>query len=423
MPSEDYDSISALINLKKIFAINQKLNSTFNLDELLGIVMTTASEVIGAEAASLMLLDEKKSELVFKIALGEKGIDLKQNFKVRLGEGIAGFVAESGQTIVVNDVQSDPRFAQRFDRGTGFTSKAILCVPIRTNEKIIGILEAINPKGKKNFTPGDVESFEIFATQVAIAIENSRIHNELLKQERAQYELKVAHEIQQNFLPELEKMDLGIDIAARSIPAKDIGGDFYDITKINDHLTGILIGDVSGKGVPAALYMIRVISDFRHLASEYKNPGNLLSKLNNIMAQESQFGMFVTALYMIIDKKNKTCHYSSAGHLPIIKRNGSSEPIIFSDGVATPLGVEPDCVYPEKTIPFQNGDSFLIYTDGMNEARNPKGIEYSIEKLKKYPDSLPSNSKEYIQLLFQDLEEFTEGKDPHDDMTALAVFV
>src|SRR3989338_3242750 len=125
-------------NLRKILAVNAKLNSTLDLDPLLGIIMATAAEVILAKAASLLLIDKAANELVFKVALGSKGGDLKENFRIQMGEGIAGTVAQTGKSLIVNAPRKDKRFAQRFDAGTGFQTQAILCVPLHAKGKRIG---------------------------------------------------------------------------------------------------------------------------------------------------------------------------------------------------------------------------------------------------------------------------------------------
>jgi len=127
-------------NLRRVLAVNAKINSTLDTEELLGLIMATASEVMRAEAASLMLIDPVTGELVFRVALGEKGRELKEKFRLKLGEGIAGHVAQSGTPLIVNDPQSDPRFARRFDDATGFQTRAIACVAMKTKGRIIGIL-------------------------------------------------------------------------------------------------------------------------------------------------------------------------------------------------------------------------------------------------------------------------------------------
>ncbi|MBU9889884.1 MAG: GAF domain-containing protein, partial [Candidatus Omnitrophica bacterium] len=170
-------------NLQKILRLNSILNSTLELDRLLAVIMKTSAEVMRTEVASLLLIDEETKELVFRVALGGKGSALEERFRVKMGEGIAGTVAKNGKPLVINNAQRDPRFAKRFDASTGFITRAILCVPLQAKGKVIGVLQAINPLRREGFCLSDLDLFETFAHQAAIAIENAKLHTEIVRQE------------------------------------------------------------------------------------------------------------------------------------------------------------------------------------------------------------------------------------------------
>lgn len=411
-------------NLRKILAVNAKLNSTLDLDPLLDIIMTTAAEVILAKAASLLLIDKAANELVFKVALGSKGGDLKENFRIQMGEGIAGTVAQTGKSLIVNAPRKDKRFAQRFDAGTGFQTQAILCVPLHAKGKRIGVLEAINPVGRTNFTQDDLKLFEIFADQAATAIDNARLHGEIIKQEQVKQELKIAHKIQQNFLPDLARKHFNVSVSARNIPAREVGGDFYDCINLDGGRTGIVIGDVSGKGVPAALFMVRAISEYRFLIPRSSGPAELLTLLNNRIAQDSPLGMFVTLLDMVFDSRNQLLHYASAGHHPILHRKSSSGEVLALENVGgLPVGIAESREYQQGVVPFHQGDAFCVYTDGIIEARNAAGSEYSIERLKKVFRQPQTSATVYTEEILRDLERFSAGCDQHDDITVLTAVI
>lgn len=412
----------SLANLRKVLSVNAKINSTLDLNELLGIIMQTASEVMNAEASSLMLIDESTRELVFKVALGEKGKELIEKFRLKIGEGIAGCVAEKGEPLIVNDPRSDSRFARRVDNATGFVTKAIICVPMKSRDRIIGVLQAVNPLGRERFTDSDLELFRAFADQAALSVENARLHSAMLAQEKAKQELRIAHEIQQNFLPDLTGHPFALDIAARNLPALEVGGDFYDILELDGHRTGIVIGDVSGKGVPAALYMVRTISEYRFLATKCETPAELLTVLNRSLARNPSMGMFVTFLYLIFDRRSKKLHYSSAGHHPILWRNGASAPPGYlEDSGGLPLGLTPDAAYGEKSMNVPGNSTFMLYTDGVIEARDIRGNEYGAERLKKFFENCRPSASEYAESLVKDLHLFTRGAPQHDDTTILTV--
>ncbi|MFA5168476.1 MAG: GAF domain-containing SpoIIE family protein phosphatase [Candidatus Omnitrophota bacterium] len=415
---------STIINLRKVLALTSVLNSTLKLNELLALIMKTSSEVMCSEVASLLLIDEISDELVFRVALGGKGAELEEKFRVKMGEGIAGSVAASGKPEIVNSPHEDPRFAKRFDDSTGFITRAILCVPMKAKGKVIGVLQAINPLGRRNFSREDLELFETFADQAAIAIENAQLHGEIVKQEKAKQALKIAHEIQQNFLPDLTNRRYGIDLCALTLPAFDVGGDLYDVIALDGDRIGVILGDVSGKGVPAALYMVRVMSEYRFLAPQAKDPAELLTALNQRLSVNSPFGMFLTMVCLLIDGHTNTVQYSSAGHLPILfKKAAEGTTEIFKGAQSPPLGLTPEMSFFLNTVHLETGDALFLYTDGVVEARNKRGKEYTVGRLEECVKKEAASAAEYSERIFEDVRKFTTGADQHDDITALTVVI
>ena len=411
-------------NLRKVLALTSVLNSTLKLNELLALIMKTSSEVMRSEVASLLLIDEVSNELVFRVALGGKGAELEEKFRVKMGEGIAGSVAASGKPEIVNDPHKDPRFAKRFDDSTGFVTSAILCVPMKARGKVIGVLQAINPLRRKGFNGEDLELFETFADQAAIAIENARLHGEIVKQEKAKQALKIAHEIQQNFLPDLTSRRYGVDLCALTLPAFDVGGDLYDVIALDGDRIGVILGDVSGKGVPAALYMVRAMSEYRFLAPQAKDPAELLTALNQHLSVNSPLGMFLTMICLLIDKHTNTVQYSSAGHLPILLRKASEGiPEVLKGAQSPPLGLMPETSFFLNTTHLETGDTLFLYTDGVVEARDKRGKEYTIERLTECVKKEADSAAAYSERIFEDVRKFTTGADQHDDITALTVVI
>ncbi len=406
--------------LQKILAVTAQINSTLELDKLLGVIMNTAAEVMNTEAASLMLLDSEGKVLIFHVALGCKASQLKENFTVKMGEGIAGSVAETGRSVVVNNVRTDPRFAKRFDDSTGFKTEAILCVPLHAKGKIIGVLEAINPHGRKEFSQEDLELFQIFADQAAIAVENARLHSEVVSQEKAKQELRIAHEIQQSFLPDIAQLGLSAEIAASSLPARSVGGDLYDVAELEGKIA-MVIGDVSGKGVPAALYMVRAVSEYRFLVPRMDEPAVLLTELNKLLAKNSPFGMFLTFFYACLDKDKKILRYASAGHHPMLRRRASGAVDSIPNPGGPPLGLMEDSTYQSGTLKLEAGDILLLYTDGVTEARDKKGGEYTIERLLTCVGKCADGAAGQVAQVLADVQEFCRGTEPHDDTTVIAL--
>ncbi|HOE68370.1 MAG: Phosphoserine phosphatase RsbU [Candidatus Omnitrophica bacterium ADurb.Bin314] len=411
-------------NLQKILALNSVLNSTLELNQLLTVIMRTSAEVMRAEAASLLLIDEGTGELVFRVALGGTGSSLEEKFRVKMGEGIAGTVAKTGKPIVVNDARNDPRFAKRFDNSTGFVTKAILCVPLKAKDKVIGVLQAINPVGRKGFCLSDLDLFQTFAHQAAVAVENAKLHAEIVKQETARQALKIAHEIQQNLLPDLKNHRYGTDLFAKSIPAFDVGGDFYDVAVLDHGRISVILGDVSGKGVPAALYMVRAMSEYRFLAPQAKDPAELLTQLNRKLSEQSFLGMFITMVCLMIDPHTGSVQYSSAGHLPVLTRRAADRSTELLKGPqSVPLGLAPDAPFFLSTVKLEKHDALFLYTDGITEARNRNGKEYTVERLAACVADPAPSAEAYLDRICEDLSRFSSGAEQHDDITALAVIL
>ncbi len=167
-------------DLARLIEVSQVISSTLDLDNLLNTIMEISKDVMHAEASSLMLLDEKTNELVFKIALGEKGSEVKDKFRLKPGEGIAGWVLQHNEPAIVENVEKDPRHFRQVDAETGFKTRSLICVPLTAKEKTVGVIEAMNPVNKPSFDKSDLEIFAAFASQAAVAIENARLHKSLL---------------------------------------------------------------------------------------------------------------------------------------------------------------------------------------------------------------------------------------------------
>ena len=223
---------------------------------------------------------------------------------MKVGQGIAGYVAQHLKPVVIADARADERFLGEADKQTGFTTKSLIAVPLVGRGGLIGVAEIMNPRHKVSFSDYDLEIFQTLCGQVAIAIENSLFHKESLEQERHKQELEVASTIQRSFLPESPVFQQGsMVVSAVNIPAKHVGGDLYDFVALGEGKAGVFIGDISGKGISAALYMAKIISDFRYIAHIENSPEIVLNRLNALMTKAPR-GIFLTAIYLIADTVN-----------------------------------------------------------------------------------------------------------------------
>ena len=411
-------------NLSSLIETSNIVNSSLDLPTLLDLIMKIAKKVMKAEASSLMLIDEATKELVYEVALGEKGKKVKEGFRLKLGQGIAGWVAKYKRPLLVKDVRSDRRFFPTVDKATGFKTRSILCVPMKVRGETIGILEAINPIKGRSFGREDVELFSAFANQAAIAIENARMHQRLLERQRIEQELAIARQIQQSFLPGVCPRPKGARFFARNISPREVGGDFYDFIELGKGRIGVVVGDVSGKGIPAALYMVKTISEFRNFALLYENADDTLFAINNSLVKKGKFGMFVTLFYLILDLEAKSIRFSNAGHPPLIFREGESDKFRSLEGAGgSPLGIISNMSYTQEELSLKKGDLLLSYTDGVVEARDSKGKEFTLERLKALVRGKRLEPRRVIDEILREVNAFSKGVAQHDDLTLLAISI
>jgi len=405
--------------LKVLTETSPAISSTLDLQELMTIVMEKAKGVMNAEACSILLYNRETKKLEFEVALcGEDSTSalLKKKITLDMGQGIAGWVAKNKKLLVIKDVKNDKRFCREADKMTGFITKSIIAVPLIGRRGLIGVAEIINP-GKKEY---DLEILQILSTHFAIAIENAFYHRESLEKERLKQELEIAASLQKSFLPDVPMFEKGrVTVSAVNIPAKQVGGDLYDIIEPVDGAVGVFIGDVSGKGVSAALYMAKIISDFRYNALTVGTPEIVMNRLNSVLSKAPR-GMFLTAAYMIIDSATGDFRVSVAGHPPFlwIAKNKVQAVSVPS---GPPLGIVPG-EYPSSRLSLEKGDKLILLTDGVFDAKNRDGqrigFDAIVDLVQKH-----AREKQIIDFITGYVQTFSKGAERADDLTIVEITV
>jgi serine phosphatase RsbU (regulator of sigma subunit) len=240
------------------------------------------------------------------------------------------------------------------------------------------------------------------------------------EKERLENELKFAHLVQEGFLPDAPPDIKGYLFAAKTIPARFVGGDFFDFIPLKENKLGILVGDVSGKGVSAALFMARLLSDFRYLAQDFSDPAMLMVEVNKILHDRSRQGMFATAVYLQIDLIENKILSVNAGHHPILTRNKGGEIIEQGKNGGIPLGVLDNSIYEQEEIFVDNGGLVFIYTDGAVEPANKNGEQFGLNRLSQFISASNADPDLIIDQLREKIQTFSAHAPPHDDITFLA---
>jgi sigma-B regulation protein RsbU (phosphoserine phosphatase) len=413
-----------ITDLTSLIDVSAIISSTLDLEELMNLVMEKAQTVMNAEASSVMLLNEETGILECKIALGSVQEKVKNTIQLKLGQGIAGWVAQHGEAVIVPDVDNDSRFYSNIDHSTGFKTRSILAAPLKVKDRVIGVAEVINRRDAQPFTEDNLAIFTTFCRQVALAIENARMHRYMLEQQRLQQQLESAHSIQQSFMPQsFPHADAAkFLLYGKNIPATSVGGDLFDFIEIDSHRLGFVIGDVSGKGIPAALYMARLISDLRYYCHIAERPVDLMQTINSVLLERSRQGMFVTLIFMVLDTQSGKLTITNAGHLPPLlyqKQINCCTAINNSSGI--PLGILSNVEFTEQVIQLRPEDQILLYTDGVTEAKNVRGKMFSRKSLENIFASPWHHPQVLIEEIVKQIQKFSKNIPQHDDITLVAI--
>jgi phosphoserine phosphatase RsbU/P len=376
--------------LKRLIEANHSLADMESLEELLPRLLELAKDVTGAEASSVMLYNPRRNVLEFASIKDEVVGDnvaevLKSKVELRMGEGIAGWVAQHRKPVIVGDVQSDPRFFKGADKQTGFVTQNLLCVPLIHRHELLGVISVLNAKDKACFDSVDQELLESFANLAAVAIIRSRLFETRIKEERLEAKLEAAAKIQALFWPRLpEELGVGSKVWAVSIPAAFVGGDLYDVIPLPDGSWLVYVGDVSDKGLPAALVMASLSTKIRSEALLHRDVDRLLESVNNsmvdLMAAEGFFATLALGRYW---PGTGRLEMSLAGHPPPLWIVGDRlGPVPALRGVS--LGIAPAARYEKKEIRLSPGESVVFVTDGVTEAENERRELFGQQRLLEY---------------------------------------
>lgn len=403
--------------LSALIEVNEMIGSSLHLDTILENVMTISKQVMNADASSLMRIDEKTKELVYQVAQSSVGEKLKQEFRLKIGQGIAGTVAETGEPLLLEDAYTHPKFHRGHDDATGYRTRSMITVPLKVGGRVTGVAQVINRLDGKPFDQDDLDLFLALASMAAIALENAKMHQQILEKQRLVKDMEFARTVQESFLPQAAPQVSRYRFSAHYTPALEVGGDFYDFIPLDAERTGVVIGDVSGKGVPAALYMAKLGSDMRTLAFTEPSPTAALAKLNDLLAGRSRRGMFATLLYIELDSAAARMTVCNAGHLPPIVRkpDGSLERIEQAGGA--PLGMLPGMRTGQETAVIGPGDIVILYTDGIVEAMNTREELYGFERFERLLTKGPADPETLKSAIIEDVNRFTGLSPQHDDMT------
>ncbi len=413
--------ISKVERLSNCIEIANLINSELSIGKLLSNVMQATKKAFLADAVSMLLIDDKTGDLTFQIAIGDVGDKIKEIYRLKKGQGIAGLVAETGTPINIEDAYLHPKFSTDYDKRTNYRTRAMLCVPLQARGKIIGVIQVINKLVKPfTFSNEELEMLITISSSAAVAIDTAKMHKFILQRETLERDLNLAKEVQESFLPKELPFIENYKFAALNQPALEIGGDFYNFFKLPANKLGIVLGDVSGKGISASLFMARLTSDLQYYTLLYPDPKELLTQINNVLCERAKRGMFVTLVYMLLDTIENRVRIANAGHMfPIYSDDEGTRLLGHNNKKGPPLGIIPDIEYEQEIFELEENSSITIYTDGVIEAKNYNGELFDIKRLLKVIKTQPNDPDLIVKKITHSVDKFTTTEGRSDDLTLL----
>lgn len=432
-PAADAAKSAALLDA--VYRVMNEIASNYDPCELIDRILEVTLRAINAQRGAIFLAGEDASLLPCPVCdhvhLLQDGVarSLESN-EIQISRTVTHRVLSKGESVLYQDSDNDSELNVA-ESVVALSLRSIICVPLRAKAGILGILYIDTNRVDQSYTQEDMLLAAAVGNSAGLAIENARMHQEMLEKQRIEQEIATAWIIQEGFLvKEWPGDDPRFEVYGETRPAKTVGGDFYDFVQSTPDVVGVLIGDVSGKGVPAALTMAQLIAEFRLHARGQKSPAAVLKVLNAALFERSQRGYFCTICYITLNLRTGEVICANAGHSPVL-RKGREGVTFFGEATGPPVGILPDGPWVDESSKIDPGDMLLLYTDGIIEARSmqtaigqdhPAPIEYETAGLKQFLEFLPDSSpKALIEAINEDIVRFCAPLAPHDDCTMIAV--
>jgi sigma-B regulation protein RsbU (phosphoserine phosphatase) len=405
--------------LALLYQLARNFNSSLDMDEVLNLVIDEVLVATRGERGFVMLFAQE-GVLEFRVARGiEQQVIDHPEFEV--SRSIIERVAELGQPILTNDAQSDLRFKTR-SSVLLLGLRSILCVPLRQRDHILGVIYVDNRLQSGIFTLSDLELLNAIASNAAIAIENARLYQVAVEKGRLEKELQLARQVQVSMLPQNLPAVPGWEFIAHWLPARTVAGDYYDVFPLDANRYGLVIADVTDKGMPAALFMAQTRSTLRASVNGIQPPAEQIARINRLICSDTANGMFVTLFFAMLDIASGEMVYVNAGHNPPFLYTSREDRFYKLVRTGMLMGVDESATYEQYGIMLNPGDFLLLYTDGITEATDLQTREFGVERLMQ---ALNQNRRmplaEIVKELLNSLQRFTGTAPLLDDVTVLGV--
>lgn len=409
-----------LHRLEALVVASESLNRASGLDDILHAILDLITTQLDCERATAFLRDKRSGKLHARQMTGSEQLEIV----LEKGVGIAGYVTETGESALINDVPSDPRFDPSTDLRTGFSTKTMLCVPLRKPEgTLMGSLQAINAR-RGEFRSDDLAYLESFAALAAVAVEREQLAQEAVRAQLLTTELELARKIQQRLLPPPGMINLPAPFSAwgTSQACYDVGGDSYDVLMLSPEECAFWVADVSGKGIGAALLMTTLQTELRAFVREERDLARLATELNMRLTEVAPLGTYATLFLGVLSAAQERLRYVNAGHLPPLWLNNDAADGRVFEASGMPIGLLPGSGYEGGEVSFRAGERLAVFSDGVTDAENTAGATYDFSGITASLARIRTNEVGQIgPAVFEDLDRFRIGAPAKDDTTYLVI--
>jgi sigma-B regulation protein RsbU (phosphoserine phosphatase) len=409
---------------KSLLKFSEELPYMKNIKEVINKLGSSINDTMGVTSVKVFLREKEYTDIIMK-TYDSNDLQREQDVDLRNSMFDALFVKSKGPKLLYEVNLKELELTEK-QKALIRNEKVVLSIPILIKNKLIGAINFGEKPSGKAYSDEDIDLLNTLASQTAIAFENSRLQKEELNKQKIEEELQIAKNIQMDLVPKEDAAFEGLDISGLTQPAKSIGGDFYDLIKLSDKKILIIVADVAGKGIPAALYMSKVQAMIKFAAKIFKTPKEILVEINKQIYEKFEKKTFVTMIIALFDLEKMKVSIARAGHTPVIfSRNGKLE-ILKNQGMG--LGLDCEQLFnsnlDETEMDIKHDNLFLFYSDGLSEAMNPKKEEYGLERiLKMLEETRNDRSKIINENLFNSVNDFRKSAEQNDDVTYVIVKV
>ncbi len=426
------DAVSALIrdtttveNLDQLQDLHEKLltvarfskevRSTLDLKTLLGKVLGLLFEIFPQAERGFVMLHDDQGQL-----RPVASRNVLSDGEITISSTVLGVAIGEKKAILSNNPVEDSRFGAGESIVT-HGMRSLMVSPLISGDEVIGVMHIDTTRPSAPFSTDDLALFTGLGDQASVAVSNARLHERLMHRQKLEQELILAHTVQRSFLPTHVPENDRVDLAFHYALARQVGGDFYDLVELPGGILGVAIGDVSGKGIPAALLMAKTISEMRVATHAEKSPSSVLSMVNSMMLGSISPDMFVTALVCFIDPATGQAAIADAGHNSPILRRSSGEVAFLDLTKGFPLGVVDQGQYGDQKVMLEPGDTLLFYTDGLTDATSAAGELFGNERLRESASKADPGAHNIIDSVLGSVRDFIGAARPFDDLTMIAI--